>query len=190
MDKKIFINGGKVDYDIIRRKIKHPRLEFKTGKLILILPENYKTPEKIIEKHLKWIQDKLEVIEKSRSCKLNFDRDENDLKEDIFRFVSIYSEKMELVPGEIKFRKMKKRWGSCDNKGNLKFNTRMKYLPDKLIEYVVFHEMGHLLEFGHNHNFYDIIFAEYPEYKKLDLELSMYWFAINSQTNNFKDSDN
>ena len=97
---------------------------------------------------------------------------------------------MELVPGEIKFRKMKKRWGSCDNKGNLKFNTRMKYLPDKLIEYVVFHEMGHLLEFGHNHNFYDIIFAEYPEYKKLDLELSMYWFAINSQTNNFKDSDN
>ena len=74
---------------------------------------------------------------------------------------------------------MKKRWGSCDTKNNLKFNKNLKYLPNHLIEYVVFHEITHLKEFNHNKNFYNHIEKRYPNYKKLDDELTIAWFAIN-----------
>ena len=187
MYEKIFIEDMEITYRVVHRKIKNPRLEFKTGELVLILPENYHDHEKLIEKHLNWIYNKMDIIDKSKSCKLNYKRDEYALKCEISELVKYYSDKMGIIYGKISFRKMKKRWGSCDSEGNLKFNTRMKYLPEKLIQYVVFHEMSHLLEFGHNNNFWNIISQEYPDYKKLDYELSMFWFSIQEHTNNFKD---
>jgi len=101
--------------------------------------------------------------------------------------VEFYSSSMQLTPGNISFRQMKKRWGSCDSEGNLKFNTRLRYLPEDLIDYVVFHELAHLLEFAHNRDFWQIIRLKFPDYKKKDQELSIYWFAIMEKTNNFQD---
>ncbi|MBU4607742.1 MAG: M48 family metallopeptidase, partial [Euryarchaeota archaeon] len=80
--------------------------------------------------------------------------------------------------GKIGFRKMKVRWGSCDRDGNLKFNKMMKYLPENLIKYIIFHEMAHLLEFGHNAIFWNIIKSKYPHYSHQEEELSTYYFAI------------
>lgn len=187
MYEKIFIEDMEINYKVVRREIKNPRLEFKTGELVLILPENYQNHQKLIEKHLNWIYNKMDIIEKSKSCQLNFNRNENDLKNEISKIVEYYSGKMGIVSGNISFRKMKKRWGSCDSEGNLKFNTRMKYLPEQLIQYVVFHELSHLIEFGHNNDFWNIISQEYPDYKKMDYELSIFWFSIQEHTNNFKD---
>ncbi len=186
MSENILIENMEIEYTIIRRKIKNPRMEFKTGSLVLVLPNNYTNHEKLIEKHKNWIYNKLDLIEKSKECYLTMNRSENDLKTEIHRGVEYYSRIMELTPGNISFRQMKKRWGSCDGEGNLKFNTRLKYLPGDLIEYVVFHELSHLLEFGHNKNFWEIIRLKFPDYKKKDQELSMYWFAIMAYTNNFK----
>jgi hypothetical protein len=187
MSETVFIRDIWIEYTIIRRKIKNPRMEFKTGNLVLILPKNYTDHKKLIEKHENWIYNKLNLIEKSKSCYLDINRSKSELMAEIYRLVEFYSSSMDLAPGNISFRQMKKRWGSCDSEGNLKFNTRLRYLPEDLIEYVVFHEMSHLLEFGHNRDFWEIISLKFPDYKKKDQELSMYWFAIMNHTNNFKD---
>lgn len=186
MSEKLFIEDMEVEYSIIRRKIKNPRMEFKTGHLVLVLPENYKNHRKLVEKHVNWIYRKIDIINKSKTCNLNLNRTENDLKNEINKIVEFYSYKMQLTPGNVSFRRMKRRWGSCDSKGNLKFNTRIKYLPENLVEYIVFHELAHLTEFGHNNDFWDIIRLEFPDYKKRDEELSIYWFSIMDHTNNFK----
>ncbi|PKL68565.1 MAG: metal-dependent hydrolase [Methanobacteriales archaeon HGW-Methanobacteriales-1] len=187
MSENIFIEDIEIEYSIIRRKIKNPRMEFKTGRLVLILPNNYKNHKKLIEKHKNWIYNKLDVVEKSKNCYLNINRSKNELRAEIHHLVEFYSSSMQLTPGNISFRQMKKRWGSCDSEGNLKFNTRLRYLPEDLIDYVVFHELAHLLEFAHNRDFWQIIRLKFPDYKKKDQELSIYWFAIMEKTNNFQD---
>ena len=67
MSENILIENMEIEYTIIRRKIKNPRMEFKTGSLVLILPNNYTDHKKLIEKHKNWIYNKLELIEKSKN---------------------------------------------------------------------------------------------------------------------------
>lgn len=174
------------EYKVVHRPIKHPRLEIKTGDLILILPEGFHDHENIIQTHKEWIYTKISMINESRLCKLDLKCSEQELKEKVRRAVDFYSVQMGITPLNITFRKMKVRWGSCDGHGNLKFNTMLKYLPDDLISYVVFHEMAHLLEFGHTVDFWKIINLEYNNHKELDYNLSMYWFAIKRHTHDFK----
>ena len=73
---------------------------------------------------------------------------------------------------------MKSRWGSCSSRKNISINVYLKYLPEKLIEYVIFHEMAHLVELNHSKKFWNIINSKFPDYKSLENELSVYWFAV------------
>ena len=79
---------------------------------------------------------------------------------------------------------MKSKWASCSIKKNLTFNTLLRYLPNFLIKYVVFHEITHLKEKKHNERFWKIIKKEFKDYQKKEKELLIYWFLI--QKNNLK----
>ncbi|GAB6055963.1 M48 family metallopeptidase [Methanobacterium movens] len=177
MKNKVEIADIEVDYQVVYRKIKYPRLEIKTGNLILILPHGYNNHQELIEKHQKWIYNKISIINSSHTKKLH-DRTEEELKILVESEISAIAYQMGVIPGKIGFRKMKVRWGSCDRDGNLKFNKMMKYLPENLIKYIIYHEMAHLLEFGHNTIFWNIIKSKYPHYSHLEEELSRYYFAI------------
>jgi predicted metal-dependent hydrolase len=76
---------------------------------------------------------------------------------------------------------MKSRWGSCSSDGNLNFNIYLKYLPQTLIEYIVFHETTHLIEMSHNKKFWNIISTEYPDYKEKEDELFIYWLRVKKE---------
>ena len=52
----------------------------------------------------------------------------------------------------IYFREMKTKWASHSQNNNLTINTRLKYLPEDLISYIVYHETAHNLERKHNEN--------------------------------------
>ena len=56
----------------------------------------------------------------------------------------------------------------------------MKYLPQHLIEYIIFHEMVHVIEKKHNNSFCMIIEKRYKDYQGLERELFEYWFIISS----------
>jgi len=61
---------------------------------------------------------------------------------------------------------MKTKWGSYSTKGNLTINTLLKHLPNKLIEYVVLHEMTHSQERKHNKRFWRIVSKKSRSTKK------------------------
>lgn len=72
----------------------------------------------------------------------------------------------------------KRRWGACAQNGTLKFNFKLSMLPHRVIDYIVIHELTHLIEFNHSQAFYKIIESIMPDYKKQKNELKKYDFVL------------
>jgi predicted metal-dependent hydrolase len=72
----------------------------------------------------------------------------------------------------------KNKWGSCNLNGDLQFNLRISMLPHKIIDYIVVHELTHLIEFSHSKNFYRIIESIMPEYNDYRHQLKTYNYLL------------
>jgi len=59
-----------------------------------------------------------------------------------------------------------KRWGYCNKKGELVFNWQLIALPKELVDYVINHEITHLLEFNHSTNFHKRLASLYPDFRE------------------------
>lgn len=57
----------------------------------------------------------------------------------------------------------------------------MKYLPQYLVEYIIYHELVHVIEKKHNNRFWEIISGKYNDYQKMERELFEYWFKISEK---------
>lgn len=66
---------------------------------------------------------------------------------------------------DIKFKMNQSNWGSCSNKQNLNFSTRLLFAPKGVIDYVIVHELAHLVEFNHSKAFWDLVESVIPDYK-------------------------
>lgn len=66
--------------------------------------------------------------------------------------------------GRITVREQKTRWGSCSSKKNLNFNWKLILAPPEALEYVVIHELCHLIHFNHSEKFWQAVSARMPEY--------------------------
>jgi len=88
--------------------------------------------------------------------------------------IDLYSDRMQLFPGKVSFRKAKKRWGSCSNSNAISFNYMMMKLPDNVIEYIVVHELAHIRYKHHQKNFWDLVEFTLPGYRQQEKELKNY----------------
>jgi predicted metal-dependent hydrolase len=70
-------------------------------------------------------------------------------------------------------QRMKTRWGSCNHKaGHIRLNTELVKKPKDLLEYVVVHEMVHLIEPTHSDRFVSILGKHYPTWREARAELN------------------
>lgn len=65
----------------------------------------------------------------------------------------------------VKVRDYKRRWGSCDHNGDLSFNWRIIMAPEATVDYVVIHELAHLIEFNHSVRFWNIVSQQMSDWK-------------------------
>lgn len=80
--------------------------------------------------------------------------------------VKHYAGLMNVQYGRITIRNQKTRWGSCSGKGNLNFNCLLMLAPDEVVDYVVVHELCHLIEMNHSKAFWRQVERVMPDYKK------------------------
>ncbi len=78
-------------------------------------------------------------------------------KEYLPKRVAYYEAKMGLSCKEIRYRKMKRRWGSCSKEGVITFNTNLLKRDKHFIDKVVVHELAHLVHFNHSKEFHRLV---------------------------------
>lgn len=60
----------------------------------------------------------------------------------------------------------KSRWGSCSSKGNINLNWRLLFAPERIIEYVIVHELCHLKQMNHSASFWHEVEKILPDYRE------------------------
>ena len=80
--------------------------------------------------------------------------------------VEYFSKIMSLSYSGLVFKKVKSRWGSCDSKRNIMLNTELMKLKKELIDYVIVHELSHLVHMNHSKEFHAHVQKYLPDAKE------------------------
>ena len=152
---------------------KTPKKEYVSGEDFKYLGRSYR---------LKVVQSKEERVKLQRGYLELFVKDKSDIKRKenliyewyyekaTLYFFNILQEFNKIVKQDIKsvkIRQMKTRWGSCNPyKSYINLNIKLIKKPKACIEYVVFHELVHLLHPDHSKKFYDYLTLYMPDWQK------------------------
>lgn len=149
--KKEFINGESFIYlgrnyslnIVVDRSLKKPNVKLYHGKFIIYTPVKDK---KIMRGAMElWYRGK--CIQK--------------IKERI----KYFKDKIGVEPRIVKVKEQKKRWGSCTSNKDIFFNWRCIMAPSYVIDYIVVHELCHLIHLNHSMKFWRLVEWILPDYK-------------------------
>ena len=79
--------------------------------------------------------------------------------------VAAFAEQMGVTPTAVKINGAKTRWGSCSSRKNINFSWRLIMADDEVIDYVVVHELAHIMQMNHSEKFWAIVENVLPDYK-------------------------
>ena len=161
-----------MEYKVIYSRRRTVGISIKDGEVIVRAPLRMPVDriEAILIKHAKWIKKTLD----SSRAKSNLYRISTDeiarLRSEAYPYftelVSKYSTVMGVSPARISITSAKKRFGSCSSKGNICFSLYLMLYPESAREYVVVHELAHLIKMDHSREFYRIISSVMPDYEQ------------------------
>jgi predicted metal-dependent hydrolase len=160
-----------LEYELIRSARKTLALQLKPDGTVLVrapLRTSKRQIEAFLREHWDWIcrqQEKLAArppVEKLRPEELA------ELKKRAWRVflarASYYAPVVGVRFQRLAVRSQKTKWGSCSSKGGLNFNCLLLLAPPEVLDYVVVHELCHLLEMNHSQRFWAEVGRAYPHY--------------------------
>ena len=95
--------------------------------------------------------------------------------------INDFARRMKVMPTGVRINSAKSRWGSCSAKGSINFSWRLVMADTDTIDYVVVHELAHLLELNHSPQFWAIVEEVLPDYKKRQKKLKILQDKLASQ---------
>lgn len=154
-----FVNGethlylGR-QYKLFVYRSKETRIKLSRGKLEIYSP---KTNKEVLNQLLnQWYK------QHAKSCF------ETTLRESIPLF-----SRYKIKTPRLQVRSMKKKWGSCTPEGKIILNTELIKTPKACIEYVVVHELCHLVHYNHTKKFFELQSRLMPDWEKWKEKLEM-----------------
>lgn len=91
------------------------------------------------------------------------------------RSIQSHQSNFKIKPRSIRISDNNSTWGTCDSKQQLTFNWKLAMAPLKVIDYVVVHEMCHMVHLNHDRSFWRLVGKIIPDYEKLEN-----WLALSS----------
>jgi predicted metal-dependent hydrolase len=187
MKKDIELHNRKVEYTLnLSDKAKRMRLAvYCDGNFVVTAPADMSSNkiEQFIIKKSQWILSKIDYFgsfkksftkESTKDNYLKYKKQAQELAEKkVEHFNNIYGFKF----NKINIKNQKTRWGSCSRKGNLNFNYKIVLLPDKMVDYIIVHELCHLKEFNHSRKFWALISRVMSDYLEIRRELKDYKYG-------------
>ena len=163
------------EYELIRSDRRTLAAEISPeGRLLVRAPRRMRQEqiEKFLSEKELWI---ITHLERARSRDVRFDRDrytemeiermKSDLRELVIPLVERYKHLVGVEPASVRINRSKGRFGSCGPNGTLNFSCFLSLYPMEAIEYVVVHELCHILEHNHSPRFYAQIERVMPDYR-------------------------
>ncbi|MEW8359706.1 MAG: SprT family zinc-dependent metalloprotease [Candidatus Thiodiazotropha sp.] len=117
-------------------------VKLKNGKLIVTIPK--KSPEKIQDALTQWYREHAEQKLREKSER--------------------YSKLIGIQPKSISIKTFKSRWGSCHSNGDVQFNWKIIIAPNRIVDYVVVHEICHMKQHNHSPKFWKCVEKIFPDY--------------------------
>ena len=160
------------EFEIIRSSRKTISLEVtRECKAIVRAPIFMKRSEidAFVIKNKKWLISQVERRER-KNARENIDDAKkleliNLAKIIIPQKVKYFAKIMNVEPLGVKITGAVTRWGSCSGKNSLCFSWRLMLYPEKAIDYVVIHELSHILHHNHSREFWHTVEKYMPDYK-------------------------
>jgi len=189
----------KIPYKIItNKKLKNLYIIIDPNYGVIVKNPNYPIHkiEQFVEKKAKWISSKLQLLQSRKIISKIYNAEKKVLlfgekvsfhvKKDLDTFYKKKSQEiiptllnkwekiMDLQSSKLIFRKSKRRWGSCNSKNILSFNTSLVQLPLSCIEYIIVHELSHIRHKHHQKAFWLHVEQYIPHYKQCEKVIKNY----------------
>ena len=160
----LFFLGQEHDLKIEVSSHKRITITKNESEILIHLPQQIEASparERLIAKHLlKWYRKQAQML--------------------IIPRAEDYAQKIGVKPKFIKIRKMKKRWGSCSSEGKVTINLKLIMAPLQVVDYVIIHELSHLVHFNHSKSFWKFVEHHCPSFKIQKQWLRIHQFRLNT----------
>ncbi|WP_130614234.1 M48 family metallopeptidase [Cohnella abietis] len=87
-------------------------------------------------------------------------------KKTIGERINMYQQQLKVKPKSIEIVESKTKWGSCSSDKKITFNYRLAMAPIEVIDYVIIHELCHLIHMNHDRSFWRRVGSIMPDYKE------------------------
>ena len=87
-----------------------------------------------------------------------------------------FSTRIKVYPRKISIKNLKNRWGSLTKNGTIVLNVNLIKVPENIIDYIIIHELCHLIIQGHSHKFWFLLHKYVPDYQD-----KVEWLTTNSE---------
>lgn len=101
-------------------------------------------------------------------------------REVYYEKVRKYSKITGKIPENVFIKEQKRAWGSCSVLGNINLNWRLIMAPDEIIDYVIIHELCHMIHMNHSAEYWKLVESILPDYK-----LRRKWLKTNGKNLDF-----
>lgn len=181
MKKQIMLQNRNISYTLHKSKrARRMRLAvYGGGNIVVTLPRGVSenVVERFLEDKARWLLLKLELFSQvpRRNTSEENNGDYETHKQEALALVTsrvaYFSGVYSVACNAIRIKKQKTCWGSCSKKRNLNFNYKILFLPPRVRDYVIIHELCHLKEFNHSRAFWNLVKQAAPDYAEVRKKL-------------------
>lgn len=135
--------GKEIQLEVHNSSFSKISILFQNEKLTVFVPDHLSSAEAVSSKVLQWYRvEALREIQKS---------------------IRFFAPWLKVNPKKITIRNQKHLWGSCTERHHLSFNWRLVLLPSAYLDYVVAHELSHILHLNHSEKFWRLLESVIPD---------------------------